>query len=135
MEIKQIKFYLKRLYKNYVREHFWRIISALLLSVIVAGTTSAIAWLLDPAVKKIFVENNRTYAAIIPIAIIIVFAAKGVSLYFARYFVIVLGFRVLEKIQNEMAGHILLSDTQSLESKHSVHIKFFIRRWSNSKFN
>tara|TARA_Y100001970_G_scaffold290982_1_gene426552 strand:- start:8061 stop:9803 length:1743 start_codon:yes stop_codon:yes gene_type:complete len=119
MEIKQIKFYLKRLYKNYVREHFWRIISALLLSVIVAGTTSAIAWLLDPAVKKIFVENNRTYAAIIPIAIIIVFAAKGVSLYFARYFVIVLGFRVLEKIQNEMAGHILLSDTQSLESKHS----------------
>ena len=119
MELKQIKFYLKRLYKDYVKEHLWRVFIALILSVIVAGTTSAIAWLLDPAVKKIFIDNDRTYAAVIPILIIIVFAAKGTSLYFARYLVIILGFRVIEKIQNQMAEHILLSDTQSLESKHS----------------
>ncbi len=119
MELKQIKFYLKRLYKEYVKKHLWRVFSALILSVIVAGTTSAIAWLLDPAVKKIFIDNDRTYAAVIPILIIIVFAAKGTSLYFARYLIIVLGFRVIEKIQNQMAEHILLSDTQSLESKHS----------------
>ncbi len=119
MELKTIKFYLKRLYKDYLKEHLWRVFIALILSVIVAGTTSAIAWLLDPAVKKIFIDNDKTYAAIIPIAIIIVFAAKGTSLYFARYLVIVLGFRVIEKIQNQMAEHILLSDTQSLESKHS----------------
>ena len=119
MELKTIKFYLKRLYKDYLKEHLWRVFIALILSVIVAGTTSAIAWLLDPAVKKIFIDNDKTYAAIIPIVIIIVFAAKGTSLYFARYLVIVLGFRVIEKIQNQMAEHILLSDTQSLESKHS----------------
>ena len=119
MELKTIKFYLKRLYKNYVKEHLWRVFLALTLSSIVAGTTSAIAWLLDPAVKKIFIDNDRTYAAIIPILIIFVFTAKGISLYFARYNIIVLGFRVIEKIQGEMAGHILLTDTQTLESKHS----------------
>ncbi len=119
MELKEIIFYLKRLYRNYVKEHMWRVFLAAILSLIVAGTTSAIAWLLDPAVKKIFIENDRTFAILIPISIIIVFTAKGLSLYFARFLIIVLGFRVIEKIQGQMAGHILLSDTQSLESKHS----------------
>ena len=119
MELKKIKFYIKRLYRSYVREHFWRIMVALSLSVVVAGATSATAWLLDPAVKKIFIENDKTFATLIPILIVLVFAAKGTSLYFARYLIIVLGFRVIEKIQGEMAEHILISDTQNLESKHS----------------
>ena len=119
MELKEIIFYIKRLYQNYVKEHMWRVYSAAILSLVVAGTTSAIAWLLDPAVKKIFIENDKTFAILIPIAIIIVFTAKGLSLYFARFLIIVLGLRVIQKIQGQMAGQILLSDTQSLESKHS----------------
>ena len=119
MELKEIIFYLKRLYRNYVKEHMWRVFSAAILSLVVAGTTSAIAWLLDPAVKKIFIENDRTFAILIPISIIIVFTAKGLSLYFARLLIIVLGYRVIEKLQGQMAGHILISDTQSLETKHS----------------
>ena len=119
MELKEVIHYLKRLYKNYVKKHMWRVFSALLFSAVVAGTTSAIAWLLDPAVKKIFIDNDRTYAVLIPIAIIVVFAAKGISLYFARYLIIVLGYRVVETIQGQMAQHVLISDTQSLESKHS----------------
>ena len=105
--------------RHYVKEHMWRLVLALALSAVVAGTTASIAWLLDPAVKKIFIENDRTFAFVIPIAIIIVFSAKGLSLYFARYLIIVLGFRVIQKIQNQMSEHILLSDTQSIESKHS----------------
>ena len=119
MKLEEVIYYLKRLYRNYVKKHMWRVFTALLFSVVIAGTTSAIAWLLDPAVKKIFIDNNRTYALIIPIAIVVVFAAKGVSLYFARYLIIVLGYRVVQEIQGQMAEHVLLSDTQSLESKHS----------------
>ena len=116
---KEIIHYSKRLYKNYVRKYLGRLVAALLFSMVVAGTTSSIAWLLDPAVKKIFIENNRTYAVLIPILIVIVFAAKGISLYMGRLLVIVVGFRVVQELQNQMAEHILLSDTQSLESKHS----------------
>ena len=111
MELKEIKFYLKRLYKHYVKEHMWRLVLALALSAVVAGTTASIAWLLDPAVKKIFIENDRTFAFVIPIAIIIVFSAKGLSLYFARYLIIVLGFRVIQKIQDQMSEHISVSYT------------------------
>ena len=119
MELKEIIFYIKRLYQNYVKEHMWRVFLAAILSLVVAGATSAIAWLLDPAVKKIFIENDKTFAILIPISIIFVFTAKGLSLYFARLLIIVMSARVIEKIQGQMAGHILLTDTQSLESKHS----------------
>tara|TARA_B100000586_G_scaffold142093_1_gene102893 strand:+ start:908 stop:2656 length:1749 start_codon:yes stop_codon:yes gene_type:complete len=116
---KEIIHYSKRLYKNYVRKYLGRLLAALLFSLVVAGTTSSIAWLLDPAVKKIFIENNKTYAVLIPMLIVIVFAAKGFSLYMGRLLVIVVGHRVVQELQNQMAEHILLSDTQSLESKHS----------------
>ena len=91
---------LKRLYKEYVKFHLNRIFLALFLSVIVAGSTAAIAWLLDPAVKKIFEEQNKTYAWSIPLLIVIAFASKGLSLYFARVNII--------RVGQEVAGKILL---------------------------
>ncbi len=119
MELKTIIFYIKRLYKDYISKYLNKIFIALFLSFLVAGTTSAIAWLLDPAVKKIFIDNNKTYAIIIPIAIIIAFSTKGISLYLARSITLVLGQKVKEQLQNELASNILLSDTETLESKHT----------------
>ena len=119
MELKKVILNVKRLYKNYVKKRLWRVFAALFFSAIIAGTTSAIAWLLDPAVKKIFIDNDRTFAILIPVAIVLVFAAKGASLYWARNLILVLGYRVIEEIQGQMAKHVLLSDTQNLESKHS----------------
>ena len=119
MELKKVILNVKRLYKNYVKKRLWRVFAALFFSVIIAVTTSAIAWLLDPAVKKIFIDNDRTFALLIPVAIVLVFAAKGASLYWARNLILVLGYRVIAEIQGQMAKHVLLSDTQNLESKHS----------------
>ena len=119
MKINKIIFYIKRLYKGYVRKYLNKILIALFLSFLVAGTTSAIAWLLDPAVKKIFLENDKTYALVIPILIVLAFSTKGISLYLARSITVVLGNRVKQQLQNELAGSILLSDTEALESKHT----------------
>ena len=119
MKIHQIIFYIKRLYRDYTRKYLNKIFLALFLSFLVAGTTSAIAWLLDPAVKKIFIDNDKTYALFIPILIILAFSTKGISLYLARSITLVLGFRIKEKLQNELASNILLSDTETLESKHT----------------
>ena len=73
MKFQEVKIILKRLYKEHIRYHLKKIFVALILSIIVAGSTSGIAWLLDPAVKKIFVEQDRTLAWIIPVLIIIAF--------------------------------------------------------------
>ena len=119
MKINKIIFNIKRLYKGYVKKYLKNILIALFLSFLVAGTTSAIAWLLDPAVKKIFLENDKTYALVIPILIVLAFSTKGISLYLARSITVVLGNRVKQQLQNELAGSILLSDTEALESKHT----------------
>ena len=119
MEFKELKLILKRLYKEYVKKHLKRILIALILSVVVAGSTSGIAWLLDPAVKKIFIDNDKTLAWLIPIAIIFVFSAKGLSLYFARINIIKVGEEVSGELQKKVAYNILNSDIQTLEKTHS----------------
>ena len=91
MEFKELKLILKRLYKEYVKRHLKRIFIALVLSIVVAASTSAIAWLLDPAVKKIFIEQNKVFAWSIPLLIVIAFSSKGLSLYFARINIIRVG--------------------------------------------
>ena len=76
MKFEELKLILLRLYKEYVKKHLSRILIALFLSILVAGSTSGIAWLLDPAVKKIFIEKDQTLAWLIPILIIIAFTTN-----------------------------------------------------------
>ena len=119
MEIIQLKTILKRLYREYIKKHLKRIILCLILSLMVAGTTSATAWLLDPAVKKIFIEKDQTLAWLIPIAIILTFTAKGLSLYFARLNIQKVGSTIAGELQKQVASSILFSDIQTLDSRHS----------------
>ena len=119
MKFQELKLILARIYKEYVKKHLRRILLALILSIIVAGSTSAIAWLLDPAVKKIFIDQDKTLAWLIPILIIITFSAKGLSLYFARINIIRVGQEVSGEMQKQIAKNILESDIQTLDNRHS----------------
>ena len=119
MEFEELKKILRRLYKEYVQFHIKTILFCLFLSILVAGSTSSIAWLLDPAVKKIFVEKDQTLAWLIPIAIVFAFTTKGVSLYLARLYILKIGNIVAGEIQKKIAGAILFSDIQTLDSRHS----------------
>ena len=119
MKKAEIIIILKRLYREHIRRHFKRILIALLLSIIVGLSTAGIAWLLDPAVKKIFIDKDKTFSWLIPIAIILVFATKGLSLYLARINVIKAGNRITGELQNKISTHILTSDMESLDNRHS----------------
>ena len=119
MKFDELKIILKRLFKEYVKKHIKKILIALVLSLVVAGSTSGIAWLLDPAVKKIFIEQNKVFAWSIPILIIVAFSSKGLSLYFARINIIRVGEEVAGELQKKIATNILLSDIQTLDNRHS----------------
>ncbi len=119
MNSDELKKILKRLYDQYVKYHMKTIIVCLFLSILVAGSTSATAWLLDPAVKKIFVEKDQTLAWAIPIAIMLTFTAKGLSLYFARLNILKVGQIISGEMQKKIAKAILFSDIQTLDSRHS----------------
>ncbi len=119
MKFEELKIILKRLYREYIKKHLKRILIALVLSLIVAASTSGIAWLLDPAVKKIFIEQNKVFAITIPLLIIIAFSSKGLSLYFARLNIIRVGEEVAGELQKKVATNILLSDIKTLDNRHS----------------
>ena len=75
---------LKRLYNEYTKQFLPKIVLSVLFSLLVAASTASIAWLLDPAIKKIFIEKDQTLIIIIPLAIVLAFALKGISLFFAK---------------------------------------------------
>ena len=119
MNFPTLKKILLRIYNSYVKKYLNKLLISLLLSFGVAGSTAAIAWLLDPAIKKIFIENDSTMMLIIPIAIILAFMIKGSTLYVARIILIKIGNSVVKELQVQLASSILKSDTHTIESKHS----------------
>ena len=119
MKLNELIAILKRLYKEHVKKYFKRIMLSLVLSLIVAASTSATAWLLDPAVKKIFIDQDKTLAWLIPIGIVFAFSTKGISLYFARLNIIKVGFRIAGELQKKITNIILLADIETLDNRHS----------------
>ena len=109
----------KRLYKDYTKKHINKIILSAFFSVLVAGSTSSIAWLLDPAIKKIFIDQDQTLIFVIPILIILAFATKGISLYIAKVLMINVGEEVKKKLQYDMLRSLIRADTQFIDKKHS----------------
>ena len=126
---------LKRLYSEYTKKFLPRIFISIFFSILVAGSTSAIAWLLDPAIKKIFIEKDQSLMFIIPIAIIVAFFLKGASLYLAKTILIKVAFEVTKILQYQVVNSLIKSDNETMNNKHSgkfiSHITYDIQMITN----
>ena len=109
----------KRLYKDYSKKYLDKIILSAFFSILVAGSTSSIAWLLDPAIKKLFIEKDKSLLIFIPLMIIVAFTTKGLSLYFAKATMISVGESIKKKLQYDMVNTLIGTDTQIIDKKHS----------------
>ena len=116
MSTKQI---IRRLYDDYIKLYILKILLAAFFSILVAVSTSATAWLLDPAIEKIFLNKDKTLIIIIPIAIIIAFSTKGIALYQAKILMIHISEEVKKMLQIDMLKSFINADTQIIESKHT----------------
>ena len=110
---------LKRLFFDYTRKHFKKISLSVFFAMLVAGSTSAIAYLLDPAIKKIFIEKDQTLILIIPILIIVAFATKGLSLYLAKVLMIGVSEEVKKELQCDMLNNLISADTKLIDRQHT----------------
>ena len=113
---------LKRLFNEYTKKYLAHIFLALIFSLILAASTSAIAWLLDPAVEKLFIQKKQSLMLIIPLGIIVAFATKGSSLYLAKTIMIGVGEEVRKAIQVDMMKNLIRADTETIEKRHSGKI-------------
>tara|TARA_Y100000591_G_scaffold331520_1_gene365698 strand:+ start:300 stop:2039 length:1740 start_codon:yes stop_codon:yes gene_type:complete len=110
---------LKRLYKDYTRKYINKILISVFFTLVLAGSTSAVAYLLDPAIKQLFIEQNKTYVYLIPGLIILAFALKGSSLYLAKVIMINVSEEVKKDVQTDMFASLIKADTELVDNKHS----------------
>ena len=110
---------LKRLFFNYTKKHLKKIAISIFFAMLVAGSTSAIAYLLDPAIEKIFIEKDQALILIIPILIIVAFATKGLALYIAKVLMIGISEEVRKDLQCDMLRNLISADTKIIDSKHT----------------
>ena len=110
---------LKRLYGEYTHKHVTKIILAFILSILVAGSTSSIAYLLDPAIKKIFIDKDKTLLYLIPIAIILAFSIKGLTLYLSKIIMIRVAEEVKTEVQKDMLKSLISADTSYIDRSHT----------------
>ena len=126
---------IKRLYNNYTKQFLPKILLSVFFSVFVAGSTATIAWLLDPAIKKIFIDKDQTLIFIIPLAIILAFSIKGASLYFAKTILIRVGQEITKTLQFQVMKSIINADSQIVDKKHSgkfiSHLTFDVSMITN----
>ena len=110
---------IKRLYGDYTKKFLPKILLSVFFSLIVAASTASIAWLLDPAIKKIFIDKDQTLIYAIPLAIILAFSLKGVSLYFAKTILIKVGQEITKIIQLKIMKSLIKADSEEIDKKHS----------------
>nr|MBC8294689.1 ABC transporter ATP-binding protein [Pelagibacterales bacterium] len=126
---------LKKLYNNYTKKFLPKILFSIFFSLLVAGSTATIAWLLDPAIKKIFIEKDQTLILLIPAAIFLAFTTKGISLYIAKITLIKVGEEVTKILQLQLMKSIIKADTEIIYKKHSgkfiSHLSFDISMMTN----
>ncbi len=113
---------LKRLFQDYTKKYIYLILLALLFSLILAASTSSIAWLLDPAIEKLFIKKDESLMVLIPLGIVAAFASKGLSLYLAKSIMISVAEEVRKSIQVDMMKNLIKADTEIIEKRHSGKI-------------
>ncbi len=110
---------LKRLYKDYTKKYFKKILLSVFFAIFLAGSTSSIAYLLDPAIKQLFIEQDKTLLYVIPGLIVLAFAIKGASLYIAKVIMISVAEEVRKDMQIDMFGSLIVADTKLIDNKHT----------------
>tara|TARA_E500000331_G_scaffold323753_1_gene339559 strand:+ start:1229 stop:2965 length:1737 start_codon:yes stop_codon:yes gene_type:complete len=110
---------LKRLYKSYTKNYLKKILLSVFFTLILAGSTSAVAYLLDPAIDQLFIKQNQKLLYVLPGLIILAFALKGGSLYMAKVLMISVSQDVKRDMQLDMFNSILVADTGLIDRKHS----------------
>ncbi len=110
---------LKRLFRDYTKKYLKNILISVLFTVSLAGSTSAVAYLLDPAIEELFINQKKSLILVIPALIVLAFSIKGASLYIAKVIMIKVSENVKRDIQVDMFSSLIKADTQLVDNKHS----------------
>ncbi|NKA01280.1 MAG: ABC transporter ATP-binding protein, partial [Proteobacteria bacterium] len=109
----------KRIFRTQVKKYIPELSITFIFMILTSLTTAATAWLLDPAIKEIFINKNIKMLFLIPLAIVFTFVIKAFSVYGTRIITIKVGIKIIRNIQSLMAEKLLVADISHITKKHS----------------
>lgn len=110
---------LKRLWGEAVLPYRKRLIAAAACMVVVAGATALTAWLIDPVINELFVEQQRGMIWLIAAAVMATFLVRSAATFAQEILIVYTGQRIVADIQNRLFGHLLAQDVSTLQGHHS----------------
>jgi ATP-binding cassette, subfamily B, bacterial MsbA len=113
------KYLAKRIFKECVIMHWKTFLICIALMVVIAGTTSFHAWLIKPALDKVFVQQDTHWLFWIPIIVLLVTVVKGFATYFQLFTMNVLLQRITADLRKRFYAHFIKSDISNLHSRSS----------------
>ena len=113
---------LKRLFKENIRPQLVKLSTSFIFMIIIALATGATAWLLDPAIEKIFLERDAQMVLLIPLGVIGILFIKGVATFFQVSILTEIGQKIIADIQINMFTKITYADLGWLQINHSGKI-------------
>ena len=112
----------KRLGTSYVRPLLKRFMLATMCMLIVAATTAASAWLIQPALDSIFVNKNKTMLYIIPAAIVINALINGLAEFYESTIMRRIGQKIASQMQLDLYKNLIFSDLKFISRYSSGNL-------------
>jgi subfamily B ATP-binding cassette protein MsbA len=110
---------LKRIIKECVVIHWRTFLISIALMLVIAGTTSFHAWLIKPALDKVFVQKDHFWLIWIPIVVLLVTVIKGFATYFQLLTMNILSMRITADLRKRLYAHFIKSDIAKLHNRSS----------------
>jgi len=110
---------IKRVFRTHVKKYIPELSLTFIFILITSAATAATAWLLDPAIKEIFENKNKLMLYVIPVAIVLAFTIKALSIFLTRIITIKIATKICVNISTLMAEKLITADTLYITGKHS----------------
>ena len=89
-----------------VRPFWTRLLWAMALMILVAGASSAMAYMVKPVMDDIFVAKDRAMLVMVPLAVIVLYAIKGTCSYGQTYLMQFVGQRIMTEFRVDLYAHL-----------------------------
>jgi subfamily B ATP-binding cassette protein MsbA len=99
-----------RLWREYIAEHRGEIWLAVVCMVLVAASTAASAWVMQPVLDKIFLAKDRTMLTVIPFVLLGIFVVKSCATYGQNVILQIMGQRIIATMQQQLYRHMIYAD-------------------------
>ena len=99
-----------RILREEVRPHVGRVVLAVLLMIVVAATTAALAWLIKPVLNEVFENKDEAKLVVLPLVVVAVFACSSGANYAQAVLMHFVGQRIIADLQKRLFTHLLGAD-------------------------